>query len=311
MSTGGVSGEGSGTVVRHDDRPSVTTIAPWLADLRRATGRVPGTKVLGAALVLLWAAWLIALWVSQPRVVPPSQLDGDLEQGQVTGYAVVRATEDPAGFFDAGRGIEVWPAPDDARAGLGNPDQGPWSQANGHLTIAYWVDSTVADLRVLDPFRTFPGDLDAIADRLDAAGIEDRSAAVDPSTFPRGAWNAHGLLMLGGLFIVIAGPRPQRGNRWFWFWVLGGLPLALGLLALAVLEFVRPPRGAGVHSTTSLADVTVGDTSASGVTASDEALTPRRRGGWAGFGLSILGAVLVAVVAGELADAMPLLFLRP
>lgn len=311
MSTGGVAGEGSDTVVTHDDRPSVTTSAPWLAGVRLALARVPRKQVLGAALVLLWAAWLIALWVSQPRIVPPSQLDADLEQGQVTGYAVVVLVEEPSGYFVATGRVELRQGPDDARDSLGAPGEDSWSQGTGRLTIAYWVDSNVADVRALDPDQTFPGDLDTIADRLDAAGIEDRTTSLTYSTFTDGVWRFEGALMLAGLFAVIAGPRPGRGNRWFWFWLLG-LPFGLGVLALAVLEFLRPPQLVVISEPPREAAVGDGDVAHEPrATASDQGVTPKRLSGWTGFWVGILGGILVTVVAGRLADLMPLLFLRP
>ncbi|WP_151523227.1 hypothetical protein [Serinicoccus kebangsaanensis] len=50
---------------------------------------------------------------------------------------------------------------------------------------------------------------------------------------------AHGLLGLvlagGTLALVLFGPAPRHGNRWFWFWLIG-LPAGLGALAYAVWE---------------------------------------------------------------------------
>ncbi len=38
---------------------------------------------------------------------------------------------------------------------------------------------------------------------------------------------------------MVLGPRPRRGTRWFWFWVLGG-PLSVGVPIFAVAELLRP-----------------------------------------------------------------------
>ena len=308
MSTGGAAGHDHGRPEGRDGGASVTTLIPPLARLRLALAGVQARQVLGAALVLLWAAWLIALWVSQPRLVAPDRLEDDLAQGRITGYAVVVLQEDRSGMFDNSPAVEVWPAPEDSRGQLSGvgADVDDWSPADGRRTIAYWVDARVADLRVLDPDQTFPDELSTIAGRLDEVGIEDRTATSWSYLFPPG--NGVGvtlaLLMVVGLVIVIVGPRPGRGNRWFWFWVLS-LPLGLGLLALAVLELLRPPRLVVVPETTTGGDVADGD-----VTASEDAFTPKRLSGWVGFWISILGAVLVTVVIDQLADLMPLLFVR-
>ena len=51
--------------------------------------------------------------------------------------------------------------------------------------------------------------------------------------------NAGFLLLVITMLVVILGPRPRRGTRWFWFWVVGG-PLAVGVPIFAVAELVRP-----------------------------------------------------------------------
>lgn len=304
VSTGGTAGHDQGRPENREGRPSVTTLLPPLARLRLALAGVQPRQVLGATLVLLWAAWLIALWVTQPRLVPPDRLDEDLAQGRVTEYAVVVLREDRSGMFDYSPSVEVWPAPDDSRGQLAGAGLNDLPSSDGTLTIAYWVDTRVADLRVLDPDRTSPENLRAVADRLDGAGVDDRTATSLFLVSGDGLRNLLAVLMLVGLVVVITGPRPGRGNRWFWFWVLG-LPLGLGLLALAVLEFLRPPRLVVVPETARGDDVADGD-----VTASEEAFTPKRLSGWAGFWINILGAILVTVVVDQLADLMPLLFLR-
>lgn len=299
MSTGGTTEHHQGRPDHGQGGPSVTTLLPPLARLRLALARVPARQVLGATLVLLWAAWLIALWVAQPRLVPPERLEDDLAQGGVSGYSFVVLREDRSGMFDTSPAVEVWPAPDDAREQLPGAGLDDWSPDDGTVTLAYWVDSRVADLRVLDPDRTSPEILRAIADRLDEAGIEDRTTT---SSYALVSGNGSGnvlALMLVGLLVVVTGPRPGRGTRWFWFWLLS-LPLGLGLLAFAVLELLRPPQLVVVREVPSDGDGT----------ASEDAFTPKRLSGWAGFWVTILGGILVTVVADQLADLVPLLFVR-
>lgn len=50
-----------------------------------------------------------------------------------------------------------------------------------------------------------------------------------------------GLLPLLSFVFVVAGPKPQAGNRWFWFWVafIGGV---IGIATLAVREMVLRDR---------------------------------------------------------------------
>lgn len=299
MSSGGSTGPDQGWPEHGQGAPSVTTLLPPLARLRLALARVPARQVLGAVVVLLWAAWLIALWMTQPRLVPPDQLDEDLAAGGVTQYAVVVLVEDRSGWFDNSPTVELWSAPEDSRTQLSGAGSDELPSSEGTLTIAYGVDSHVADLRVLDPDRLSPDQLSAVADRLDEAGVEDRTASSYTLIAGNGVGNALALFMLVGLLVVIAGPRPGRGTRWFWFWVLG-LPLGLGLLALAVFEFLRPPRLVVIPESPTDGDAT----------ASDAVATPKRLSGWAGFWIGIFGAILITVVVDQLADLMPLMLVR-
>lgn len=157
MSAGGDSGSDWNAIVTGGDRPSVTQSAPWLAGIRLTLAQVPARQVLGVAAVVVWAVWLIAMRVTQPRIVPPSQLEADLAQGQVTSYGVVRLVESDRGFFISYGRHAVEPA-GDGRDALGGPVD-DWATGSGLLTVAYWVDSPVADLRVIDPDRGAPEEI--------------------------------------------------------------------------------------------------------------------------------------------------------
>ena len=308
MSTGGVTGSGSNTVVTGGDPPSVTESAPWLAGIRLTLAQVPLRQVLGAAAVLAWAIWLIAMWVTQPRVVPPSQLEADLAQGRVTSFGVVRLVESDGSFFISGGRTSVEPA-GDGRDALGTVDE--WSSSDGRLSVAFWVVLSVADLWVIDPDRAAPPELEAIADRLGAAAVEDRTRSLTYSTFSDGVSKADVAISLVALLVVVMGPRPGRGTRWFWFWLIW-LPFGLGLLAFAVFEVLRPPRlgvvpfSAGNGALSDEGDPTASDDDP----ASAHPVSPRRYSGWAGLGLSILGGILIGTIADQLAQTLPLVFVR-
>ncbi|HOT57557.1 MAG TPA: hypothetical protein PLU20_09155 [Ornithinibacter sp.] len=309
MSTGGMSGSDWNAIVKGGDPPSVTQSAPWLAGIRLTLAQVPVRQVLGAAAVLVWAVWLIAMWVTQPRIVPPSQLEADLAQGQVTSFGVVRLVETDGGFFISGGRTSVEPA-GDGRDALGETVD-EWPSSDGRLTVAYWVDSPVADLRVIDPDRAAPPELEAIADRLGAAAVEDRTRSLTYSTFSDGVSKADVAISLVALLVVVMGPRPGRGTRWFWFWLIW-LPFGLGLLAFAVFEVLRPPRlvlvpeSAGSGALSDEGDPTASDDDP----ASAHPVSPRRYSGWAGLGLSILGGILIGTIADQLAQTLPLVFVR-
>jgi hypothetical protein len=235
-------------------------------------------------------------------------VEADLAQGQVTSW-VVRLVETDGGFFISGGRTSVEPA-GDGRDALGETVD-EWPSSDGRLTVAYWVDLPVADLRVIDPDRAAPPELEAIADRLGAAAVEDRTRSLTYSTFSDGVSKADVAISLVALLVGVMGPRPGRGTRWFWFWLIW-LPFGLGLLAFAVFEVLRPPRlvlvpeSAGSGALSDEGDPTASDDDP----ASAHPVSPRRYSGWAGLGLSILGGILIGTIADQLAQTLPLVFVR-
>ncbi|GEM_PF-5393751 len=104
------------------------------------------------------------------------------------------------------------------------------SVALGWFLVASWLATLVVSLSA----ALFPV-------RLDAAKVP-RLSGSSHAGLPVRFWT---LLLLGTGFValVLLGPPPTRGTKWFWFWV-APLPLGLGVLAYAVCERVAPPRPA-------------------------------------------------------------------
>ncbi|MFL6151014.1 MAG: hypothetical protein ACJ72B_01415 [Ornithinibacter sp.] len=209
---------------------------PGVLDVVRSTfAGATSRRALGWVLLVAWVVWLVALWVAQPRLVPQDFLAGDLARGRPTAYSVVTVHEERAGGFSSPYRLEVSSLSDEDRPlALNGDDSGP------PVSIAYWVDEPVAHLRVVDPDGLGSDSPAALAQRLTAAGVPEAPPArlsLEPPaqrTYTAGGW-----LMLFSILVVILGPRPRRGTRWFWFW-LAGTPLSVGVALFAVLELVRP-----------------------------------------------------------------------
>lgn len=201
--------------------------------IRRALSAPNVRRLLGWALVVGWVLWLVALWLAQPRVTPQAFFTDELERGQVTAYRVVLLDEDPSGLQSPYR-LDVYPASDAADGVLDGAEDGR------PVTVAYWVDAPVADLRVVDTNGLSSEAPTAMVAQLKAAGVPeaDLSRLWGP---PPGqdVYNAGSLLLVVSTLVVILGPRPRRGTRWFWFWVVGG-PLSIGVPLFAVTELLRP-----------------------------------------------------------------------
>ncbi len=179
--------------------------------------------------------WLAAFWVTQPRIVPQDFVAADLARGDVTAYRLVTVDQDfGRGPFSSAEGIDVYAASDDQDGVVdGAADGRP-------VTVAYWVDAPVATLRVLDTNGLSSDTPAALVETFRAAGVPEAEA----SRFYRGLpsdriASAGAVLLFVGFLVVVLGPRPRRGTRWFWFWIVGG-PLSVGLPIFAVAELLRP-----------------------------------------------------------------------
>ena len=201
--------------------------------VRSVLARVTSRRVVGWVLVVCWVGWLAALWVTQPRIVPQDHLADELARGHATAYRVVTVDEDPAGFWSPYR-IGVYPA-SDAQDGVVD------GAADGQqVTVAYWVDAPVAELRVLDPNGLSSDTPAAVVASFQAAGVPEAEASVFFRGLPADrVTNAGFVLLVMTMLVVVLGARPRRGTRWFWFWVVGG-PLAVGVPIFAVAELLRP-----------------------------------------------------------------------
>jgi hypothetical protein len=206
-----------------------------LAQVRSTLDGASSRRALGWVLLVAWAVWLVALWVAQPRLVPQEFLAGELAQGRPTSFSVVTVQEDRAVGFLSTDGLDVSSVSDqDRAAALAGDYSGP------AVSIAYWVDAPVARLRVVDP--------NGLGSDVPAVLVQDLTAAGVPEAPPGRLWldppaqrtyTAGVVLVLLSTLVVILGPRPRRGTRWFWFWLVGG-PLSVGVAIFAVAELIRP-----------------------------------------------------------------------
>ena len=215
--------------------PSAPPEPSVLDRVRSRLARTTSRQVLGWVLLLGWVLWLAAFWVTQPRIVPQDFVAGDLARSDVTAYRVVTVDQDlRRGPFSSAEGIDVYAASDDQDGVVdGAADGRP-------VTVAYWVDAPVATLRVLDTNGLSSDTPAALVETFRAAGVPEAEA----SRFYRGLpsdriASAGAVLLFVGYLVVVLGPRPRRGTRWFWFWIVGG-PLSVGLPIFAVAELLRP-----------------------------------------------------------------------
>jgi hypothetical protein len=215
-------------------------MAGTLAGAREAPDRVVESQrtfwvrlVIGAFLIALYAAWAPQVWQQELRSVTAEQLRADLAAGEIRVFAVL-----PRDYEN-----DAWPV-DLAGGSAGGFDTHPEAGGTvGYLTTGDQIRLVAGIEEVQDDFRGLveisePTPLsETLVSELRAAGVPQRGGLVPDSwTEPEVYGVPLGAL---ALLAVILGPAPRRGNRWFWFWVIG-TPLGLGVLAYAVLELLPP-----------------------------------------------------------------------
>ncbi|MGK5740068.1 hypothetical protein [Micromonospora sp. URMC 103] len=220
--------------------------------------------MLRLALVLLWLVAAALSWWTAPRKQSYEQARADIAAGDVTAYQWGGSWGDSGG---------PWPWFDASELQTSST-LGPlfaWRTPDGRV---HWTDTDrfgqVTTTGAVDPASySGPGAV-GVAQDLRAGDLERRAGVVRA---PGVAVTVIGLVLAAVfLGVVVAGPAPVLGTRWFWFWLVAIAPYGLGLLFWLSRE--RP-------------------WSRPAAPASDR---ERRDRGLFGIGLGILAAVLMSLL---------------
>lgn len=230
--------------------------------------RLNGWQIARIGLVVLWIVWAAFAWWTSPREAGTEQMRADFGAGRVVTYEYADSLD----------------------------GRGPWGVS---LTFRYAPQSNeilvwrTPDWRL--HYTTFDMPIDAIEEitatgaRMSDVNTMIEAYRVEHDTTVGGTRT--GLLtylslalVLVGLGVLIAGPAPVTGSRWFWFW-LGGVPFGLGLLYWLARE--RPwadPAPPPLDPKTG---------------------RPKRRTGLTGFLVMILSGIVVSILVAVLAGLLP------
>jgi hypothetical protein len=200
----------------------------------REVGRpkVSWWQVLRVVLVLGWVAWACVTWWMAPRESTPEQARADIAAGRLTYY------EWGDGWQHDGRGV-VSPFPAGLEAWGGPGPTLLWHTTDGRRHFATVDNPSVGGEPASEDGTLLSGPEANALDR-ELQAYESRRP-VDP---PVGAIQA-GLLIAGGvlfLWALVSATDPVTGTKWFWFWLVSGVPLGLGLLWWLARERPWSPR---------------------------------------------------------------------
>jgi hypothetical protein len=232
----------------------------WMTgDTIARSRRLNGWQIARIGLVVLWVLWAALAWWTEPRRAELQQARADLASGSVA--RVMFSTE------VSGHGF------------LG-PELTIRNTASTESPYLVW---RTGDWRVHHADLTTPEDKPELGRLIDAQIARTGAPLVGTPTF--GSVEVIALaIVLPSLLILLGGPAPVTGTRWFWFW-LGGVPFGLGLLYWLARErpWAQPPPPP--------LDPRTG--------------RPKRRTGLTGFLVMILSGIVVSILVAALAVTLP------
>ncbi|MFY1577931.1 hypothetical protein ACN26Z_23805 [Verrucosispora sp. WMMD703] len=177
--------------------------------------------VLRLGVVALWLVAAGAAWWTAPRQQSYDQVEADLAAGRVVAYQW-------GDRWDADRRTPWFGTADLESSGTLGPLFG-WRTPDGRV---WWTDTTYFEQvtiagSVREASYAGPGAI-GIAEQLQAAGLDSPSAALQPlGNLIAGTGLAAAVVIIG---VLLTGPAPVLGTRWFWFWLVCLVPFGLGIL---------------------------------------------------------------------------------
>lgn len=195
---------------------------------------------LGGAVVTVVAVLLVSAWQTGLRASTFDQLQADLADGTVQQWYAAERLESGALDLLQAPASTVRGDLDESGEGVYLPPKG--DPLGGFLVWRAWGDpgwnvasESGASDRGDGSREAATQESTALVGQLRAAGVPMR-----PFELFDGSWvtNAVGLGGLAVLVLLVAGPAPRAGNRWFWFWSMLTIPVGLGFVAYAVVELI-------------------------------------------------------------------------
>lgn len=191
--------------------------------------RRPGVwwRVLRAVLVALWLAWATTAWWTEPGRAHLRDAEEDLWTHRVAAVCWGDRWQGPPGV---GARITQSRLVDDSA----DVDRiFAWRTTSGRVYYTNVdepgpVNDGVADSPSAELARK------VLVPALAGLNVTEECDSLRPSVNVPAVFAL--LLGLTSLVLLVRGPAPVLGTRWFWFWIIGGAPFGLGVLAWLARE---------------------------------------------------------------------------
>ncbi len=218
-----------------------------------------------AALLVLWVGWATLAWWSAPRPADVAQIDRDIAAGAVRSVVTANGWDSDNQFWITFSAARVSP----------NGSLIVWTTASGQTRYAapglpahsrglagFWGDGQEPQTQLL------------VARLRDAAQSAGRTAVV-ADRMRTVANLLAGVSVLLFLSLLIRGPAPVRGTRWFW---IGVIPFGLGVLTWLARERQPNPASTSQPKTGKLT-------------------RKQRESGLTGFALALVASIALSLLA--------------
>ncbi|NLU77375.1 hypothetical protein HCA58_03005 [Micromonospora sp. HNM0581] len=187
---------------------------------------------LRLGIVALWLFGAGIAWWTAPRQHDYEAATTDLASGRVVAYQW-------GDRWDANQRRPWFGTSDLESSGALGPFFA-WRTPDGRIR---WTDTTNFDQVTLTgaidrSAYAGPGAV-GLAQQVQAAGLEGRSGVLQPLGQVVGGTGLAAAAITFG--VLLAGPAPVLGTRWFWFWLVCLVPFGLGILAWLAREHPWAP----------------------------------------------------------------------
>lgn len=193
-------------------------------DLRFTGWRSWGSwRALRIALISAWCLWAVMAWWSAPRRAEVDKARVDIAANQVEAYEWADSWERPT--------VSTWGSVPTLRSWGRDGPLFVWRTYDGRT---YYV---VADAAPTDPFFVADSS-EPQTESIDAAvwaSLHDTGRPLYGDVRPDSRYLPT-IIGLVCLAVLVAGPAPVIGTRWYWFWLTAGVPFGLGVLAWLTTE---------------------------------------------------------------------------
>lgn len=182
-------------------------------------------RVARIALVGAWCLWAVAAWWSAPRPAEVDDARADIAADRVTVYQWADTWHRPT--------VSLWGTVPELRSWGHNGPLFVWRTNEGRTYYAA-ADAATAEPPLVGAAEPSRPQTEAIRAAV-MASLLDTARPLHGDVRPAYRY----LPMLIGLVclaVIVLGPAPALGTRWYWFWLTTGAPLGLGVLAWLAVE---------------------------------------------------------------------------